>query len=211
MRTIKVVTNNGNAYYYIVSRLKMTHLRYYSHQSGPQVNPVQDLVVTSRSELPRFGGDAVAIEDLDEDPLVLEGQLLSRLLDEAKRDLLVGIDPGSTIGEAVFYGGRGLGTISARSVERSVEWLLGLVNAVPHSSLSVKIGGGEPKSSQQLARLLRERLERSALIEIVDESGTSVGRRGAVGATRDQRAAARIAFRKGSQFDELVPRKRTAV
>jgi hypothetical protein len=47
---------------------------------------------------------------------------------------------------------------------------------------------------------LRQELSPSASIEIVDESGTSGGKRGAIGATRDQRAAARIAFRKGIQF-----------
>jgi hypothetical protein len=75
-----------------------------------------------------------------------------------------------------------------------------VVSDVPHSLLTVKIGGGEPKSSLRLARLLRGRLPRFTSIEIVDESGTSGGKRGAIGATRDQRAAARIALRKGVQF-----------
>jgi hypothetical protein len=86
--------------------------------------------------------------------------------------------------------------------------LVTLVKEVPHSSLSVKIGGGEPKSSLRLASLLRERLPPSASVEIVDESGTSAGKSGAIGVTRDQRAAARIAFRKGIQFsDPLHSRK----
>ena len=204
MRIIKVVTDDGNAYYDIVSRLKRTHLRFSSLSPGQAVDSAKDLVITSRTEISAFGGSAVTIEDLNEDPLIMEGQLLSRLLDESRRNLLIGVDPGSRIGMAMFYGGRELGALTSNSVEGSVESLVTLVEEVPHSSLSVKIGGGEPKSSLRLASLLRERLPPSASVEIVDESGTSAGRSGAIGATRDQRAAARIAFRKGTQFSDPV-------
>ncbi len=163
-----------------------------------------DLVITSRMEISAFGGGAVAIEDLSDDPLIMEGQILSRLLDESRRNLLIVIDPGSKIGMAMFYGGRELGAMTTNSVEKSVESLVSLVKQVPHSSLSVKIGTGEPKASLRLARSLRERLQPSASVEIVDESGTSAGKRGAVGVTRAQRAAARIAFRKGTQFSDAA-------
>jgi hypothetical protein len=166
------------------------------------------LVITSRVEAYAFGENAVAVEDLSQDPMIMEGQVLSRLLDESRRDILIGIDPGSTIGVAMFYGGRELGAITSNSVERSVDSLVALVEGVSHSSVSVKIGGGEPKTSLRLAQLLRERLPPSASMEIVDESGTSAGKRGAVGATKDQRAASRIAFRKGVQFSEPAPRRR---
>jgi len=208
MRIIKVATDDGNAYYDIVSRLKRTHLRFSSISAGKVAGSSQDLVITSRKEVAAFSGNAVAIEDLSEDPLIMEGQLLSRLVDESGRNILVGIDPGSRIGLAMFYGGRELGAVTANSEEKSVGLLVALANEVPHSSLSVKIGGGEPRSSLRLARMLREMLSPSASIEIVDESGTSSGKRGAVGAARDQRAAARIAFRKGIQFSEGVRSRR---
>jgi hypothetical protein len=203
MRIIKVATDNGNAFYEIVSRLKRTHLRFSILSMGQSTDPARDFVVTSKFEVASFPG-AVAIEDLSEDPVIMEGQLLSRLLDESKRSLLIGIDPGSRIGVAIFYGGSELATLTSNSVERSVESLLMLVEHVPHSSLAVKIGGGEPKSSQMLASMLRQELPPSISIEIVDESGTSAGKRGAIGTTRDQRAAARIALRKGVQFNGLV-------
>jgi hypothetical protein len=202
MRIIKVATDDGNAYYDIVSRLKRTHLRFSSILPGEPINPAKDLALTSKREVSGLGGNAVAIEDLNEDPLIMEGQLLSRLLDESRRNLLIGIDPGSKIGLAVFYGGRELGALTTNSVEKLVGLVVAVVRDVPHTLLSVKIGDGEPRSSLRLARLLRGRLPQSASIEIVDESGTSGGRRGATGATRDQRAAARIAFRKGVQFSD---------
>lgn len=207
MRNIKVATDDGNAYYDIVSRLKRTHLRFSSLSPGQIVDSAKELVITSRTENHAFGGGAVPIEDLDKDPMIMEGQLLSRLLDESRRRLLVGIDPGSRIGIAVFYDGRELGALTSSSVEESVESLVRLVKEVPHSSLSIKIGGGEPRTSLRLARSLRERLPQSASLEIVDESGTSGGKRGAIGVTRDQLAAARIAFRKGTQFSDS-PRSR---
>lgn len=209
MRIIKVATDDGNVYYDIVSRLKKTHLRFVSITPGQAVDPARDLVITSRAEASAYGGDAVAIENLSRDPMIMEAQILSKLLDESRRDILVGIDPGSTIGVAMFYGGRELGAMTTNSVERSVDSLVALVEEVSHSSVSVKIGGGEPKSSLRLARLLRERLPSSASMEIVDESGTSAGKRGAAGVTKDQRAASRIAFRKGVQFSEPAPPRRS--
>jgi hypothetical protein len=209
MRIIKVATDDGNAYYDIVSRLKRTHLRFSSISPGQAVDSSKELVITSRKEESAFGGSGVPIEDLDEDPMIMEGQLLSRLLDEPRRRLLIGVDPGSRIGVAVFYDGREVGALTLNSVEEVVESLVKVVTEVPHSSLSVKIGGGEPKTSLRLARSLRERLPQSASTEIVDESGTSLGKRGAIGATRDQRAAAKIAFRKGVQFSEPAPPRKS--
>jgi hypothetical protein len=209
MRAIKVATDDANAYYDIVSRLKRTHLRFSSVSPGQAVDPARDLVLTSKEEVSGLGGKAVAIEELDENPLIMEGQLLSRLVDESKRDLLIGVDPGSRIGVVVFYGGRELGALTANSEDEVVGLLAAVARELPHSSLSVKIGGGEPKSSLRLARLSHETLPPPASIEIVDESGTSAGKRGRIGATRDERAAVRIAFRKGVQLSERVRARRT--
>jgi len=172
------------------------------------MDSAKDLVITSKREIHAFGKGAVAIEDLNEDSLVMEGQLLSRLLDESRRELLIGIDPGSRIGVAIFYGGSELGALTVNSVEKSVGLLVTVAKEVPHSTLSIKIGGGEPRSSLRLARSLRERLPPSTSIEVVDESGTSAGKSGAIGVTRDQRAAARIAYRKGVQFSEASHSRR---
>lgn len=206
MRIIKVATDDGGAFYQIVSRLKATRLRFSVPSSWTPRELSGDLVVTSRKELASFEGDAVAIEDLSEDPLVFEAQLLSRLVDQTRRSLLVGVDPGLRIGVAVFYGGREVGALTSDTVEKLVDYVVELVDDVPHSSVSIKVGGGEPTSCLKVSRLMRQRLPTGTSIEIVNESGTSSGKRGAIGATRDQRAAARIAFRKGVQFVDPWPR-----
>jgi len=200
LRDIKVATDDGTAYYDIVSRLKRTHLRFTSASVQEAAKQTDALVITSKKEAAMFGGEAAAVEDLDRDPLIMEGQLLSRLLERARRTMLVGVDPGSRIGVVVFYGGVELGAFTTSSVSECVRSLASIVRGVPHSALSVKIGAGEPKTSGMLANLLREELPSGSLIEIVDESGTSARTRGVAGATRDQRAAARIAFRKGVPF-----------
>lgn len=200
MRDIKVATDDGTVYYDIVSRLKRTHLRYTSASVEEALAQPGALVITSRRESEMFQGGAVAVEDLDRNPLIMEGQLLSRLLERTRRTMLVGVDPGSRIGVVVFYGGLELGAFTANSAKGCVDTLASIVGGVPHSALAVKIGAGAPKTSGILANLLRERLPASSLIEIVDESGTSARTRGVAGATRDQRAAARIAFRKGVPF-----------
>jgi len=198
LRIIKVATDDANAYYEIVSRLKQTHLRYRSISPGEETDPVNDLVITSRSELSKLGANAVALEDLDKDPLVMEGQLLSRLLEESMRVVLVGIDPGASIGVAVFYGGQEIGARTTNLPDRVVDLVIRFATSVPYTSFAVKIGAGEPVLSMKLARLLRAGLPWAASVEIVDESGTTSGRRKATGAARDQRAAAKIAFRKGT-------------
>jgi hypothetical protein len=196
MRDIKVATDDGGAYYDIVSRLKKTHLRFLSVSPVEAQKHRQSLVLTSKKETVLFNGDAVAIEELDRDPMIMKGQLLSHMIAESRRTLLVGIDPGSKIGVVVFYGGRELGAFTTSSVDGCVDVLVAAAKLVPHTSLSVKIGGGAPKTSAALVSLLRERLPAKSLIEVVDESGTTRAP-GAVGTTKDERAAARIAYRKG--------------
>ena len=61
------------------------------------------MIITSARETGQFGGLAVAFEDLDENPGVFKGQLLSKL-NEGDDVVLVGVDPGTRIGLAVFYG-----------------------------------------------------------------------------------------------------------
>ena len=120
---------------------------------------------------------------------------------------MIGIDPGSRIGAAMFYGGRELGALTENSVEKLVDLLVVLAKEVPHSSLSVKIGGGEPRSSLRLARLSREKLPPSGLyprssMESEDVRRSRRGERSAPPGTSLSRGQD-SAFRKGIQFSEL--------
>ncbi len=202
-----MATDDGAAYYDIVSRLKQTRLAFESVSPAEVTGSRRELVITTKQEQSGFKTPTFAIEELSTDPLMMKGQILSCFLEESKRVLLVGIDPGSRIGVVVFYGGMELGAFTANSIEGLERFLVSIVGEVPHSAMSVKIGAGEPRSATRLAVDLRRILPR-AVVEMVDESGTSAIKRGTIGTTRDQRAAVRIAFRKGVPFEPGFRHKR---
>ena len=108
MKVVSVATVDSRAYYSILSRLKRTNLRFVSVTLSQAAKDQRALIITTRKELGFFDGNAtsIPIEELDEDPLIMEGQILSRILNENKRSLLIGVDPGLRIGLVIFYGRR---------------------------------------------------------------------------------------------------------
>lgn len=155
-----------------------------------------EVIITTKEEAGSFKGNILAIEDLDEDPIVMKGQVLARLVNNGDRELLLGIDPGSRIGLAVFYAGRELASQTFDSTNVLCKTVFELVNKIPNSRSTIKIGNGEPTMSSWLASRMRENLPAS-VIEMVDEAGTSARNTKYKGLPKDQSAAARIAFRKG--------------
>ncbi|MDG7015791.1 MAG: hypothetical protein JRM82_00265, partial [Nitrososphaerota archaeon] len=125
------------------------------------------------------------------------GQILARL-SEGDRALLVGLDPGSRIGMAAFLGETRLASHTFNSRSSACNSVVRLVEGVSVKRSVVRIGDGDPVLSTWLADNLASRLP-TAIVEIVDESGTSRGPN-VKGLQKDQGAAARIAFRKGEQF-----------
>ena len=164
------------------------------------------LVITSAGEAGRFGGMALALEDLDENPGVFKGQVLSRL--NGGRDaVVVGVDPGSRIGLAVFYGDASLEFSTFRSPAGLGLRVGAFARGVPAKKFVVRIGNGSPPTAAKLVESLRTEAP-DAVIEMVDESGTSVRRVRMKGIQGDQGAAAKIAFRKGEALSPGSPRTR---
>jgi hypothetical protein len=191
---ICVVTSEATTYYAIVSRMRKAGLPFIS------VLPDADhrdctLVITSAREMGQFGGLALALEDLDENPGVFKGQLLSRL-NEGGDVMLVGVDPGTRIGLAVFYGETSLEYSTFDSVVGLSLRVGAFVRSVPAIKSVIKVGNGNPVMAAKLVESLRLEVPEAA-IEMVDESGTSVRRVRMRGIQGDQGAAAKIAFRKG--------------
>jgi hypothetical protein len=198
MEGICVATVDSRAYYSVLSRLRNTDLRFTS------VNPSDvtercDLIVTTRAELKGFEGKGVAIEDLDDDPLIMKGQILSRLSKMRNRDLLIGIDPGSRIGLAIYYGDSELAKLIFTSIDDLRRFIAKTVRRIPNSGVVVKIGDGSPRLARSIAERVTEEVS-GARIEIVDERGTS-SRPAGGRLKRDQNAAAKIAFRKGISYE----------
>ena len=160
------------------------------------MNKVPEPIITTKNELGLFTVVSIPIEDLDENPMIMEGQILSKTLSEGKRVILIGVDPGSRIGVVVFYGGYGLGSFTVNSIDSLQGKIVSVVRNIPHANVVIKVGDGAPRLSKNIIRVITEQLP-EAMVEVVDERGTTVNKLKSRGLTKDQRAAERIAFRKG--------------
>jgi len=202
---ICVVTSKATTYYAIVSRMKKAGLPFTSVLPGANYGDCT-LIITSAGEMERFGGSALALEDLDENPGVFKGQLLSKL-NEGGDVVLVGIDPGTRIGLAVFYGETSLEYSTFGSVVGLTLRVGAFVRGVPARRFVIRVGNGNPVMAARLIESLRLEAPEAAF-EMVDESGTSVRRVRVKGIQGDQGAAAKIAFRKGEVVSPGSPRTR---
>jgi len=163
-------------------------------------------VLTTAEEAGRFGGRALALEDLDENPGVFKGQVVSRL--RGKEDVvLVGIDPGKRTGLAVFYGQTRLAFNTFDSAGALYSRLSAFARGIPSSRMLVRVGNGNRSMAARLIDGLKREVP-EATIEVVDESGTSSGSSKMKGVQRDQVSAAKIAFRKGEVVSHGSTRSR---
>lgn len=198
MKLIGVATANGRAYYSIVARLKQTNLKFVSLTLAEAAATKDlELIITTKQEAYLLPSVSIPIEELHEDPLIMEGQILSRMLGRKGRVLLIGIDPGSRIGVAAYFCGIKLGSLTINSMELLERKIIDLVLGIPHDTALIRIGDGYPRQSLVMAERISARLS-TAIVEIVDEKGTSFS--SPKGLARDQSAAAKIAFRKGVVF-----------
>jgi len=194
MNRICVATSKARAYYALVSRLRRAGLPFSSVLPDSDFRNC-DLVLTTRDEVGSFGGGALALEDLDENPGVFKGQVVSKLTGEGDI-ILVGVDPGKRTGLAVFYGQTRLAFNTFDSTGAVCARVGIFARRVPSSRLLVRVGDGNRSMTAKLVDGLRREVP-SATVEVVDESGTSTGSSKMRGVQRDQVAAAKIAFRKG--------------
>ena len=207
MNRICVVTSRAVTYYAIVSRMRKAGLPFSSVLPGADRGDCT-LIVTSARETGQFGGMAVALEDLDENPGVFKGQLLSRL-NEGGDVVLVGVDPGTRIGLAVFYGETSLEYSTFGSAAGLSLRVGAFMRGVPAKRFVIRVGNGNPVMAAKLIESLRLEAP-DAVIETVDESGTSVRRVRMRGIQGDQGAAAKIAFRKGEVVSPRGSRARAS-
>jgi len=199
MKVVSVATSDSRAYYSILSRLKETNLRFVSLTPSQAADRISEPIITTKNELGLFSVVTIPVEELDENPLIMEGQILAKTLGEDKRVILIGVDPGNRIGVVIFYGSTALGSFTVSSIDDLQGRILGLVRNVPHVDVVIKVGDGAPKLSRSIVKLMMERLP-EAKVEVVDERGTTMNRLRSRGLTKHQRAAERIAFRKGTSF-----------
>ena len=205
MNRICVVTSRAGAYYALVSRLRDAGLRFESVLPGSDYRGCE-LVLTTKDEAGRFGGRALVLEELDEDPGVFKGQIVSRL-EKGEDVVFVGVDPGVRTGLAVYYGHIPLAFSTFDSTGALCAKIRAFALKLPDCRFVLRIGDGNPRMAEELARMLKATVPEAA-VEIVDEKGTSVRTPSMKGVQGDQRAASRIAFRKGEVVGSARPRSR---
>ena len=193
MDRICVATSRARAYYALVSRLRRAELSFSSVLPDSEFGEC-DVLLTTAEEARWLGGRALALEDLDENPGIFKGQIMSKLA--SGQVVLIGLDPGKRTGLAVFYGQTGLAFNTYNSAAAVVSRVAAFGRSIPSSRLLVRVGNGNRTMATRLVEGLRKAVPR-ATIELVDESGTSTGSSKMKGVQRDQVAAAKIAFRKG--------------
>lgn len=203
MNRICVVTSKAGAYYALVSRLRRAGLPFSSLLPESDFRECE-LVLTTAEEAGQFGGRALALEELDENPGVFKGQVMARLAEG--QVVLVGVDPGKRTGLAVFYGQTKLAFSTFNSTGAVCSRVGDFARGIPSNRVVVRVGDGNRQMAGRLVEGLRRAVPR-ATIEVVDESGTSAGSSKMKGVQRDQVAAAKIAFRKG----EVVSRTTTRI
>lgn len=195
MYRVCVVTSKGRAYYAIVSRLRRAGLTFTSLLPDSDCRSCV-FILTTADELGHFGRNALAIEDLDENPGIFKGQVVSRL-SERDEIVLVGVDPGKRMGLAVFYGETRLAFNSFDSVTALCSRIESFARGLPSRRVVVRVGNGSPGIAARLVEAVQRQVPR-ATVELVDESGTSARSARMRGLQSDQGAAAKIAFRRGA-------------
>ena len=205
MNRICVVTSKAKTYYKIVARMRKVGLPFTSALPA-EASKDCTLIVTSAGEVGQFHGRVLALEDLNENPGIFKGQLLSKL-DGGRDVVLVGVDPGTRIGLAVFYGETNLEYSTFGSVEGLCLEVGSFVRSIQAKRFVIRVGNGSPAAATRIVESLKLEAP-GTVIEIVDESGTSVRRMRMKGIQGDQGAAARIAFRKGEIVSLGNPRDR---
>lgn len=195
MSRICVATSKARAYFALVSRLRRAGIAFSSVVLESDLHGC-DLVLTTKDESERFGARALALEHLDEDPGIFKAQVMARLGGEEDL-ILVGVDPGKRTGMAAFYGRTMLTSKTFDSTTAVCSQVAAFAKALPTSRVLVRIGNGNRSLAAKLSEEIGKEVP-AAAVELVDESGTSARTSKMKGIGRDQVAAAKIAFRKGS-------------
>ncbi|MEM2759572.1 MAG: hypothetical protein QXU32_08335 [Nitrososphaerales archaeon] len=203
-----VATVYGKPYYKIISVLKSLGLPFDSASPEEAALINSELVITTEREMMAVGNKNMILDsELDDEPALVRAKILRSVQGTYHDDqLLIGIDPGSRIGIAVFYLQKEIDSQVVTSVRKSIDLVSTLIRGTESRKKIVRIGYGDPLMASEIANELYEKFRDSIAIEFVNEHGTSavhsadVNRRG----MRDRLSARTIALRRGKPFRPLI-------
>ena len=193
------MTSDIKSYYKITQLLKQYNFPFLSLIPDNKIPQTVNLIITTNSEKHYVNKlNYLTLEEIEYSETFL--CLIMNKINHVKSDLIIiGIDPGLRIGITVYNGRKKI----YWNVLSSINKLQKIINEISKVFINVKkiirIGNGNKKVSNNLARILKLQLDEHSIIEIVDEFGTSSlsksrpNRRG----LRDIKSADIIAFRQG--------------
>ncbi len=195
------MTSNIKSYYKITQLLKQHNFPFISLIPENEIPQTVNLIITTDSEKHYVSKlNYLTLEEIEYSETFL--CLIMNKINHVESNLItIGIDPGLRIGITVYNGRKKI----YWNVLSSIKELQKIINEIfeffIHVKKIIKIGNGNKKVSNNLARILKLQLDEHSIIEIVDEFGTSLSksrpnRRG----LRDIKSADIIAFRQGKHY-----------
>lgn len=131
-------------------------------------------------------------DEVREDPLY-NLFLIAKSIGKSSR-LLIGIDPGKRIGLAFQFSDLPPFLEVRHTLENAVLRIVEVLDFAACAESVVKIGAGDPRNSELILKVLRERFRGKVEIQLVDEASTSSGGKKF---GRDELSALRIMQREG--------------
>jgi hypothetical protein len=171
---IAVVTVNGKAYYKLLQELKERKMLFTSLIPGETISPTIQVVITTIVEKPKIIHPNILVFNPENDASSTIDKVSHMILRIKTFDeVVVGVDPGKTIGVALLADGKVLLKDQVPTIEILIKKIMTQLKRNPANVQIIKIGSGIFESADDLASRLDIVLPKDCIIELVGESGTS--------------------------------------
>ncbi|MEK6977369.1 MAG: hypothetical protein AABX40_03070 [Candidatus Hydrothermarchaeota archaeon] len=199
---LAIVTEIPRFYYNAVRELKGRGIQFLTFGLEDEIPSYITVVLTSREERKHVRSSIVVAHD-DLPTAVSE---CVRALNGLKKDykrLVIGIDPGASLGVAVLADNKVIEARNILSPEGVPPVLRGLLETYSGAETVIRVGDGGGIYCMRVLKLLQENFD--AKIEVVDETSTTpaLGREAPAG-LRDVIAAINIALKEGSVLEKAI-------
>jgi len=171
---IAVVTVSGKAYYLVVNELKRKKLPFLSLKPTDKIPVDTKVVITTEREAAQVNHPAKVVFKDDSDPtqVIAEAERILRGKSSYEK-LVIGIDPGKTIGIAALGDGRIIETANGSGDEETFRIVMDIVRRNPADSVVIRVGDAAPAYAEDLLSLFVQRLPANVSVEVVSEAGTT--------------------------------------
>lgn len=196
---IAVVTLSGKAYFLIVNELKKREVSFLSLTLNDKIPIDIKAVITTKKEKSKVSHQNILEYAEDGNPAEIVEEAIRLVKGKGTyASLVIGIDPGSNFGVAVLGDKSLIETKNCVSVTETAKVINDILNRIPASHKTIRVGNGAPLITEELLRHLNS-LQRDVKFEMISEEGTSqtLGETSHRRGKRDVISAIKIAQRRG--------------